>query len=217
MLRLSVVMGVTLWASSAGAALAPDPFVPGAGRFGLSLATGVPFLVMSEVSLGITDYGALGVLGGTTPIVSGFGIRPRVSAPLGPSFRLLLSAPLVFYPPHDRSDAWWLTRPSLSLDTQPFEGVHVAAGAGIVSVAAQHDLFGERTPGAPSPYATSGSGSVDGRKTWWTLNLVATRSVSTRSHVFLDATGVFEKLGLAGVDWIGGPPFILFLGVSTAI
>lgn len=195
----------------------PDPFVPGASRFGLAVATGVPFLVMSEASLGITDYGALGVLAGTTPVVSGFGIRPRVQAPLGKRWRLLLTAPILFYPAHARAGAWWLARPSLSVDAKPVDSVHVAAGAGVVPVATHDALFGDEraSDAAGSPYGTTSNG--DRTDVWWTLNIFASTSVSKKSYAFLDTTMILSGLQLAGSDWIAGPPFVVFLGLGTAL
>jgi hypothetical protein len=195
----------------------PDPFVPGAGRVGMAVATGVPFLVMSEVSLGVTPYGAVGVLAGTTPIVSGFGVRPRLQAPITDRWRLLLTAPILFYPAHADAGAWWLARPSLSVDFAPIAPTHVAVGAGVVPVATHAALFGdEHGRGAASPYGFTTSNG-DRKDLWWTINLSASQSISERSFAFLDATAIMSGLALAGDDWIAGPPCVVFLGLGTSL
>ncbi len=194
----------------------PDAWLPGSGKLSAAVATGVPFLVMSELSVGITDYAALGVLGGTTPIVSGFGLRPRGALPLGDGLRLLASAPIVFYPARSDGPAWWLTRPSLQLAFRASERWQLAAGAGGVGVATHEALFGgDATSESASAYGrTVQSHRVDA---WWTLNALVTLDVSDHTQVFADATLIFRELRPAGSDWIGGPPVILFLGVSTCL
>lgn len=193
-----------------------DAWLPGSGNFAAAIASGAPFLVMSELSVGITDHAALSILGGTTPIVSGFGVRPRGAIPLGERFRILLNAPLVFYPQRSDGPAWWLTRPAAQLSFQPTSNWNLASGAGFVAVATQDAVFGG-APLAPSnsPYGLS----FHERRTnaWWTLNALATYSVSPQSELFADVTTVLRGSHLAGPEWIGGPPFILFLGVSTAL
>lgn len=197
-------------------ALPNDAWLPGSGKLSLAVATGVPFLVMSELSVGVTDHAALGLLGGTTPIVSGFGVRPRGAVPLADDWRLLLSAPIVFYPQRADGPAWWLARPSSELEWRPSAGLSLAAGAGVVGIATQGALFGaEADVTASSSY---GRQLVRQRTDlWWTVNALVSVAVSERTQVFADATGVFRGFLPADSAWIGGPPLILFLGVSTAL
>lgn len=194
----------------------PNAWLPGSGRFSAAIATGVPFLVMSELSVGITDHAALGVLGGTTPIVSGFGLRPRGAVSLGDHAQLLLSAPVIFYPARADGPAWWLARPSFELAVDVSERWNLAAGAGAVGVATQEAVFG----GDDGPTGTSAYGrqlNAHRVDAWWTLNALASVAVSDRTQLFADATLVFRGVRPAGSDWIGGPPFILFLGVNTCL
>jgi hypothetical protein len=192
-----------------------DGWLPGSGHFGAAVATGVPFLVMSELAVGISDYGALGVLAGTTPIVSGFGLRPRGAVPIVQGMRLLLSAPVLYYPERVDGSAWWLTRPSAQVSFRASERWTLAVGAGVVAIATQSALMGDSEPGATSAY---------GRKPWshrtdlwWTPTALAFFALSERTQVLADVTGVFRGLRPAGSDWIGGPPVIAFLGVSTRL
>jgi hypothetical protein len=214
--RLALGLGLSLLTEHAHAAEpSGDSWLPGSGRFGAAVATGVPFLVMSELSVGISDHAALGVLAGTTPIVPGFGLRPRGAVPLWPGARLLLSAPLLYYPERSDGSAWWLTRPSAQVSWRPSERWTLAAGGGVVAIATQSALTGDPEPEATSAY---------GRKLWshrtdlwWTANALAFFSVSERTQLFADVTGVFRGYTPAGSDWIGGPPVIAFLGVSTGL
>jgi hypothetical protein len=213
--RLGLALGLILPTGRAHAAEpVVDGWLPGSGRFGAAIATGVPFLVMSELSLGLGDYAALGVLAGTTPVVAGFGLRPRGALPLGRA-RLLLSAPVVYYPERSDGSAWWLTRPSAQLAWRVGERWTLAAGGGAVGVATQSALSGD-----PEPQATSAYGrKLWSHRTdlWWTANALAWFALSERTQLFADVTGVFRGLRPAGSDWIGGPPVIAFLGVSTLL
>jgi len=202
--------------SAPAGSAAHDGWLPGAGKVDAAIATGVPFLVMSELTLGITDYAALGVLGGTTPIVAGFGARPRGAVPLTEHWRALVSAPVVFYPRRVDGPAWWLTRPSLALEWRPTPAWQLAPGGGIVAVATHGTLFGDDE----TSLSSSAYGSALRRHRadlWWTLNGVASRAIGERSRLFVDLTLVFRGARLAGGDWVGGPPFILFCGVSTSL
>src|SRR6478609_936532 len=142
MARASIVIALlALHAVLPGRAhAAGDPWLPGSCKFNASVATGVPFLVMSEVALGVGDHAAIGVLGGTTPIVAGFGVRPRVAVPFSSALRILASAPVVYYPPHADGPAWWLTRPSLLLDWHATSPFSLAGGAGVVGIATEPAL-----------------------------------------------------------------------------
>jgi hypothetical protein len=214
--RLALALGVTFLAGHTQAAVpATDPWLPGSGRFDAAVATGVPFLVMSELSLGISDHAALGVLAGTTPIVAGFGLRPRGALPLWRGTRLLLSAPLVYYPERSDGSAWWLTRPSAQLSWRPAERWTLAAGGGAVAIATQSALSGDPEPNATSAYGRRlWSHRTD---LWWTANALALFAINERTQLFADVTGIFRGYEPAGSDWIGGPPVIAFLGVSTRL
>lgn|GEM_PF-3170230 len=217
MARASIVIALlALRATVSGPAhAAGDPWLPGSWKFNASVATGVPFLVMSEVALGVTDHAAIGVLGGTTPIVAGFGVRPRAAVPFTSSLRLLASAPLIYYPPHADGPAWWLARPSMELEWHTPSPFSIAGGAGVVGVATESALFGGSDVAATSAYGRE----LQNRRSslWWTLNALVTGEISSKTWLFADLTAVFEHGRLAGRDWIGGPPLIAFLGLGTRL
>lgn len=200
----------------AHAASTGDGWLPGANRVGATVATGIPFLVTGELSLGVTDHAAIGVLGGATPTVSGFGARPRGAIPFSENLRLLLSAPAIYYPRHSDGPAWWLMRPSAALEWRAFDALRLGAGGGAVGIATQHALFG----GAPGDTTTSAYGrQFHNRATdlWWTLNALASLSVSEKSQLFVDVTAVFRGYRPVERDWIGKLPLLFFVGVSTAL
>jgi hypothetical protein len=195
-----------------------DPFLPGPGRVSLAVATGVPFWVMSEVSFGIGDHAALGLLAGATPLVSGFGLRPRGALALGENYRLLGVAPLIYYPESAGSGDWWLVRPSLLFERR-FGGARAALGPGVVAAARNAWLFDEDEAPEPStsPYPSTSRTSFD-HGVWLTANVLGSVPVSKKTHLFVDGALVFDtRLALAMDGWVGGPPAIVFLGVETTL
>lgn len=186
-----------------------DPLFPGHGGISTSLATGVPFLAMGELSVGIGDRFALGAIGGATPNVPGFGIRPRAVVLEIGSWRGVLATPVLYYPfTSARSgSAWFLTRPSLVVEHRFESGVRVGAGAGIVAAASLDRLTGrDRAPGY--------TGGMDSA-VWNTFNASISLPVGESTSVFADGALVMNGLRIAGDDWVGGPPFTVSLGVAT--
>jgi hypothetical protein len=201
---------------AAHAAAAADNWLPGANQVSATLATGIPFLVTGELSLGVTDHMAIGVLGGATPTVSGFGARPRGAIPFDDRLRLLLSAPVIYYPRHSDGPAWWLTRPSAAFEWRPLDNWRLGAGGGGVGIATHDALFG----GDPGDTTSSAYGrQFHNRRSdlWWTLNVLASFAVSQKTQIFADATCVFRGYEPVRGDWIGKLPLLVFLGVSTTL
>jgi len=193
-----------------------DPLFPGGGQLSLALSTGVPFWVMGELSYGMGDHAAIGALAGATPVVSGFGLRPRAELPLSETWGVLGVASGVYYPPTGRAREWWLVRPSVLVERHQAWG-NLAAGGGFVAAATNDSLFGGDQRATPSPYPSSASQSFD-RGVWLTANALGTLRLSRRTHLFADAALVFDtRLHLAIENWVGGPPAIVFLGVETAL
>ena len=118
-----------------------NPLFPGRGRVETSVATGVPFLAMAEVAIGVTNRFTVGAIGGATPNVPGFGVRPRVSVLEIGAWRAVLAAPVLYYPFTDaRGGApWFLTRPSLVAEHAFENGVRVGGGVGVVAAASSID------------------------------------------------------------------------------
>src|SRR6202034_878952 len=71
---------------------------PAPGRPSLSAATGLPFLAIGEVGLGLTNGIAIGAIGGVTPSVLTAGIRPRFLVRASEHYAVMLSIPMLWYP-----------------------------------------------------------------------------------------------------------------------
>jgi len=200
------------------AAVSREALFPGAGRASVALSTGVPFWVMGELSFGVGEHAAIGILAGATPKVSGFGLRPRAELPLADTWSLLGVTSALYYPPSGMSREWWLVRPSLLVNRR-LGGASLAVGAGAVAAATSDKLFGsaEAHPAATSPYPSSQPRRFDSGA-WLTANVIASVRLSKATHFLLDGALVFDRhLSLALDGWVGGPPAIVFLGVETAL
>lgn len=218
MRRLWLGLLPTLLLTSLQTQAAPrtDSWLPGSNQVNATLATGIPFLITGELSLGVTDHAAIGVLGGATPTVSGFGARPRGAVPFSDRLRLLLSAPFIYYPRHSDGPAWWLMRPSAALEWRPSDSWRVGAGGGAVGIATHDMLFG----GDQGDTTSSAYGrQFHNRRTdlWWTLNALASLAVTEKSQLFADFTCVFRDYAPVTRDWIGKVPVLFFVGVSTQL
>ncbi len=201
-------------AAAAGALLfssprarADDPLFPESGRFSASLSTGIPFIALGEVAYGVTDGFAVGLLGGTTPVVPGVGLRPRAVLASARAVRVEVTVPLVYYPSTGTHDPWVLAMPTLLVDAAFASGARLKIGAGAVGAAYVEWLA--------SLGRDRGDGAVGG--VWETLEAGGSVPLSARTSLFGELTGVFDGFRPAGKDWIGGPPFVLALGVTTTL
>ena len=95
---------------------------PTPGHVSLAGATGLPFLGIGEVGIGVTRGFSIGVIGGITPSVLTAGIRPRFRVRLNDSLALMLNVPMLYYPSASApgpgnigSTTWVLARPELML------------------------------------------------------------------------------------------------------
>jgi hypothetical protein len=52
---------------------------------------------------------------------------------------------------------------------------------------------------------------------WWTLNALASLTVSDKTQLFADVTCVFRGYEPVRRDWIGRVPLLFFVGVSTTL
>jgi hypothetical protein len=203
--RLIAAAAAALLTSSE--ARADDYLFPARGRFSAALSTGIPFIALGEVAYGIGDGFAVGLLAGTTPIIPGVGLRPRgVLAKTGP-IRVDLTVPILYYPPTRSDEAWILVMPTLQVEVVFTRGAVVKIGAGAVGAAYVDWLT--------SLGRDRGSGRVGG--VWDTLEVGGALPLSSKTTLFGEATGVFQGYKPAGREWIGGPPVVIALGVTTAL
>lgn len=182
--------------------------IPGGGRVSTSVATGVPFLAMGELAVGVGERFAIGALGGATPNVPGFGVRPRAALIDTGALRLVISVPSLYYPfTNDASGSpWVLTRPSAVLEGRFASGLRIGGGLGVVAAASTDRLRGVRR---------GGYGGAFDAGVWNTVHLTVSGPVSSRAALFAEGALVLSGLRLAGDDWVGGPPVIASVGVTT--
>lgn len=207
-----------------GAPPAADYLFPKAGRGSASIATGIPFILMSELALGLHDRVAVGALGGIAlsgdgpPSNTGFGLRPRVEVLRMGDFRAAIVAPVLYYPKAHSS--WFLARPEAIVERRFRSGAAVGLGLGLVAVASRDSLTGAQDPSKPfMPYGgTPGQKSGDATNgVWNTVSVDGAVPLSSRTFVQGQAALVLRGIELPGDEWVGGVPFTLTLGVTTAL
>lgn len=197
---------------------------PGAGRATVAAGTGLPFLGIAEVGVGVTNGFAIGAVGGITPSVVTAGLRPRFRVETGAHTALVLVAPMLWYPkasapgPGNVGDSTWLlARPELYLDGALGDRWHLAGGMGIVA-AASTEALGQFAAGkhfAMPPYG----GTNEPRKgfaggIWNTVSTRGSYALDRDSHLFAEASIVMR--GVVPADNVGGPPIVVTVGAQHA-
>lgn len=195
--RRSIAASIALALVASSSARAEGELLPAHGRLSASLATGVPFLAIGELAIGIDDGFALGLVAGLTPVVEGVGLRARGVLATLDRVSLLADVPVLYYPTSRHRGAWFLTRPTLVADVRLGEATHLQLGVGLIATA---------NADAAWPHL------VDG--TWQTLRVGCVVPIVKHLSFFADAGVVLDGLALAGPDWGGGPPAVVTLGVT---
>jgi hypothetical protein len=192
------------------------------GHVSVAAATGLPFLGIAEVGMGITDGIAIGVIGGITPSVLTAGIRPRFRVRATERVAVMLSAPMLYYPRASApgpgnigQTSWVLTRPELMVDGIIGDRFHVAGGMGIIAAASTEALLNkaEGKPFALPAYAGNGDtthGFAGG--VWNTVCMHSSYAISPSTHVFAEGSLVLSGVTLA--DNVGGPPVVVTAGMQ---
>lgn len=195
---------------------------PTPGRPSLSAATGLPFLAIGEIGVGLTQGIAIGAIGGVTPSVLTAGIRPRFLVRASEHYAVMLSAPMLWYPSASApgpgnvgTTAWVLARPELMVDVSPSARVHVAGGVGLIAAASTLAL-GNTLRGRAfvvPPYGNSTEDRVGfAGGIWDTLCMHASYALDPPTHLFAEGSLVFSGFALA--DNVGGPPVVVTLGIQ---
>lgn len=183
-----------------------DALYPGSGRISVTAATGVPFVAIAEVAVGVTDHVTLGVLAGQTPALYGVGLRPRVALWRSQSQRITWIAPTLYYPRHSGRfrQAWVLSRPTLLLEERAHESVtlHLGVGLMIASVVA-----------SDTEPAMQGTLQNLDHGLWASVQFGGRLRLSSAWSAFLDVDLVHD---LDGPSWskIAALPVVASLGVS---
>jgi hypothetical protein len=199
-----------------------DYLFPGSGAFSLSLATGIPFIAMSEVAVGAGNRFAVGALAGIAlsgsdgPRNTGFGFRPRVVVVQLGDNRVAAVAPTLYYP--IARGSWFLTRPSVLVEHRFANGAFLTGGAGVVVVSTADNLSG-RSGGVALPYGGSpGLNAANATNGIWnTLTAGGALPLGPHTQAFADVTLILRGLSLPGDEWIGAVPFTATLGLVTAL
>lgn len=204
-----------------------DYLFPRAGHLGTTLATGIPYVGITDLTLGFGPYAALGAVFGVTPRVIGLGFRPRLSLPFGAAdtapLRIYAIAPLLYYP-ETSLDAWVLARPTLALELRASDAWRVALGGGALWASSVGALHGEPTPlsyEAPTEEEIAARREQRERAAassvlFWTVSASAALQLAPHDTAFCEVTTVMQGAGLAGPRWtdFGGPPILVALGVT---
>jgi hypothetical protein len=186
----------------------PDDYLmPGAGRVSGSVATGVPFLALGEIAYGVSDGLAVGVIGGVTPRVDGFGLRPRGVLFRSGRERVELVVPVLYYPKTGDGEAWMLARPTASFEHALASGARISFGLGFVGATCVESLV---TLGREHDRKVMGG-------LWNTAAIGAAMPISRGASLFGEATAILAGLRPAGSNWIGGPPVVVAVGVEMKL
>lgn len=196
---------------------------PGAGRPTVAAGTGLPFLGIAEVGIGVTDGIAVGVVGGITPSVVTAGVRPRFRVATSQRTALVLVSPILYYPSASApgpgnvgNSNWVLARPELFFDGAIGDRWHLAGGMGVIA-AASLEALGQVAEGKElrmPPYGdgTPRRGFAGG--IWNTASARGSYLLAERTHLFAEA-GVVLK-GVVPADGVGGPPLVVTIGAQHA-
>src|SRR5438552_7891888 len=133
---------------AAAALSSGDELFPEAGTFSGAFATGIPYVAIGEVAYGVSDRFALGVVGGITPTTVGAGLRLRGVLFEKGGDRVVLGAPILYYPPTGGlgDEPWMLTMPSLLFERRFESGGKIHFGAGIAAATCLDAIFGADGP-----------------------------------------------------------------------
>jgi hypothetical protein len=184
-----------------------DYLMPGAGHVSGSMTTGVPFLALGEVAYGVSDGFAVGAIGGVTPRVGGFGLRPRGVLFRSKLERVELVVPVLYYPKTGDREPWMLARPTLSFEHAFVSGVRVSFGLGAVGASCIESLV---TLGREHDRKVMGG-------LWNTATVGGALPILRHASVFGEATAILSGVRPAGSEWIGGPPVVVALGIETLL
>jgi hypothetical protein len=192
-----------------------DYLFPKSGDVSVKLATGVPFPAFGDVSVGIGDRFAIGLLIAGGPFPSNFltGLYPRADVVHVGPLRLVLDAPLLWYPGINGADNWLIARP-----TGRIEGsvgrlrLYALAGA----------LLGKMVGAAPvsgpiAPYGGGGLPSgIQHGDVWNTFGGGAAVALSSRTSVLAERFVLMDGFSIAGPEWFSSPAAVM-LGVTTTL
>lgn len=171
----------------------------------LTLATGIPFVGVAEYAYGVTNRFTVGVLGGLTPAVEGYGVRMRgVVYQKNDFYRVYFCTPVIYYPTLSGGDPWWLARPNINFEWVTKSNVRYKVGGSAILAASNNSLFGDADKATLNPGLWS---SVHGG-----VSLPLGGNISLQTEISYVSKGVQPIK-----DFVGAPPVILVLGISYTL
>jgi hypothetical protein len=192
-----------------------DFLFPGSGNVSVTASTGVPYTALGEVSVGIGDRFAVGGLVTGGPFLGGVavGINPRVDAVRFGPMRLVLEAPVVWYPDVQNTDNWVLIHPDARIEGKAGRfRVHGSVGALYAKMVGAQPVAG---PVAPYGGAGLPSGVQQGAL-WNTTGAGVAFAMSPSTSVFAEGFVMTQGLQAAGTGWFALPG-AAFVGLTTTL
>lgn len=179
-----------------------DHVINGRGMSRVTFATGIPFVAVGEYAYGVTNRLTVGVLGGLTPEVEGYGVRVRsVIYQKRNHYRVYFCTPVIYYPGLSAGDPWWLTRPNINFEWVTRSNIRYKFGISVFMAASNNSLFGDASKATLQPdYWTSAHTG---------MSLPIGSDFSFQTEVSYVSKGVTPIK-----DFIGAPPVVLVLGIS---
>ena len=195
-----------------------DHLFSSAGRSMVTVATGIPYVGITEYSYGLSDRFTVGAIVGVTPRVTGYGIRVRgIIRQRDENFRVYLRVPVLYYPQTKDlgGEPWVLAWPVLSAEWKLRSGARLSAGGGIVTAACFNSMLHKLGLHSLHEESDEDEGFMGG--VWNTLHVGITLPVGESLTFHGEVSAVMSGVKIAGKDWIGGPPVILVLGFSHSL
>jgi hypothetical protein len=192
-----------------------DFLFPGSGKISFTGTTGLPFAALGEVSVGLGDRFAAGALVTGGPFLGGIatGINPRVDMLHFGPMRLVLEAPVIWYPDLENTNNWMVTRPDVRLEGRVGHfRIHGSMGLMWAKM-----IGASPVQGTIAPYGGGGLPSgVQHGDVWNTVGGGAAYALSSRTSVFAEGFVIMRGVDLAGKEWFDFP-LGTFVGVSTTL
>jgi len=176
----------------------------GQGR--VTVATGVPYVGITEYAHGLSDRVTVGVLGGFTPRVPGYGIRARaVLYQPHDGFRVYFCTPVILYPKSGGRDPWWLVRPNINLEWITTPGLRYKFGGSVIATTSHYALFGSASRATFAPGF------------WQAIHGGVSFPIRPGVTFQVESSLVLDGPRVAGSDWVGGPPVIVVIGTAWTL
>lgn len=179
----------------------------------LTVATGVPYVSVTELSWGITDRISLGVMAAYAPPAAAFGARLHAGLYQEDNLSVFFRMPAIYYPPHPElfcGNPWVLAWPSLHAEWQLDSGVRLNVGTGILGASCVHELLGHSS-------ADENEGGVLMQGIWNTVSAGVIVPLSERVSFHVEVSPVLKGTRPAGSDWVAQFPVIVVLALSTSL